>query len=356
MAATAIRAFRHLGVLALLGLLAVVSATPTTAAEPRFFLSMALDGDCIGINGPARTTGTFTVRTPGGRLRAKLRFNTRAQGQHVVCPSIGGIHGGDLLRLRADDGWTRRWTVPRIRVSIDRARDVVSGTTDPGRTLSAETMEGLPFMNGVGETTGPHPIEVAPDGTFRLDLADVTDLTAQDVVFVSAEQPGLTVAAVVGVPFLVVQPATDLISGAGPAGRPVTVRLVRGGIVRGAAVAQSEPTGTFDAAFRDPDGDVVYPRPGDLLRMAIPGGPALRVPAAELRADARSDIAQGRCMPGARFELEVSDGYEVRGRTDADGRFVRDLSDVVDLRRRDGMELTCLFPQGDLFVVFARAR
>jgi hypothetical protein len=347
-------AHRRLLVPLLIGAALLLPGAAGTAAATPFRAEVLLGGGCVSGTGPAGR-GRLEVRTPGGRLRAGTALRAPT-GSWSVCVGTsvlsGGIHGGDRLRVTIGSA-TRSWRVPRIALTIDRVAETIGGTIAPGASLTVDA-----------PAVGPRHVTPDADGRFELALAGVADLRSGSTVEVRSTARGLTTEMLAFVPGLQLTAADPGVSGVGPAGRPVELRLVRDGVTRASARVDDLFLGFFFATLRDSSGNVAYPRPGDRLVSSIDGVRPLRIPASRLSGNAARDRLVGRCMARAPYELDILQrgpggrpiGRSLSGVTDDAGRLVRSLAGRLDLKAGATLGLTCLYPEGDTFTRLGEAR
>lgn len=333
----------------LVAALALVAPPPSAAAADPVRLEVEIGSACVLLRAAPERAFVVTIRTPGGRLRGAVTGRTGKAGRAFGCFGAGleAVNGGDRIRAVVD-GRVRRWTVPRLRMVIDRAADTIVGSATAGSTVALRV---LPATSGRAPLS--RSVSVGRGGSFRLDLAGAVDLRGRDTIMATTAADDLRTGARATVPFLLLTAASDVVVAVGIPRSVTRLALRRHGRVRATAMASDLGEGTVVVALRGRDGGRAYPRGGDRVTTNIPGVGPLRIPSARLRGDAISDVIHGRCMPGARYRLVV-DGPRGRrtvltGRTDPDGRLRRHPR--LDLRRGDLLRLECVYREGDLLRV-----
>src|SRR5262245_59658253 len=117
--------------LACASLLPLISAVPAAAAQHGVTFNAILGlFPCVSGTGPAGQNLTISIKMPSRQLRGRARVQVRNNGQWGACFGTFGdqLNSGD--RLIASAGSYRRvWTVPLLRLRIDRSTGTLSGQT-----------------------------------------------------------------------------------------------------------------------------------------------------------------------------------------------------------------------------------
>jgi hypothetical protein len=337
---------RILAAALLIGLLVAFPAG--AAAAPAITLRVIIGQSCIDGSGPADTPHIATLRTPSGAFRASFRVRSDDTGAWAGCfpfitPTV--INGGDRLRIVAGST-VRHLTVPRLEPRINRVGDVISGRAAPGVDVDILVSHRSNF-----KASSEHPFADQADvnGRYRVDTTAELDLLGGDQVFVVVQQGSDLFGALANVPFMQVSHANNFVLGTVNNGTDLALELYNpNGIRKAVATAGPIVFGFFEVAMFRADGRAAYPLAGDRLIASFSSDARLRLPASSLRGTAVGDVISGRCMADAPYELLA--GFErFAGKTGADGRFQRDISNRMNLRKGDELSLTCLYPTGDLW-------
>jgi hypothetical protein len=319
-------------------------ARPPVAAQTAGpVLDLSLYNYVLGIQtGSANPPSVRVVGSDG-----KLRSETRAEGRptngrwRVELPGLSDpqtrilLRPGDRIEVGLD-GRSTVLTLPELAAEADVSGDVVNGRAGPGIRSARIALHRDANWFAPPNELGTHPVAMAEDGRFRLDLAGQVDLAPGYY----GELIGRT-AAGHSVSFGFAPPAITF-SGTGPAAyvranadtRPVlTLRnridteLFRSGlgIPIGSALFRVDlyQNGNPDfGAYRPSDGEQVGVELDGLLRLDE------RLPRALGSIDRASSTVWGLTEPGAALLLALSgDGSPARRLVaDAEGHFAVDFA------------------------------
>ncbi|CAN5561893.1 hypothetical protein BH20CHL6_BH20CHL6_04600 [soil metagenome] len=356
------RSHRALPIALATALLATAAiAAPVGAGGNSLAFNVGVGQGCLSGTGPPETEHVVSLRTPDGKLRGRFRVDSDREGFWIGCfgTFFGGpvvILGGEQLKVIAG-GEQHTLRVPKLFPQIDRERDVVAGKAPAGDDVLIFVRHRRGFGNG---RTLTRSVSADATGRYSTDFSDEVDLIAFDAVDIAYFNGRDSVSAFAQVPGINLTINDNNVFGVANPGPNVsfTLRAPDGTIKDRTRTGPVLPNFLL-AQFTDPDGDPVYVRMGDRVTASLAGDADVRVPGMALNGSASSDIVAGKCMPNApflvlitRFDFDGEEGEivfeEVRGRTGSDGRFSRNVSSVLDLKRGDDLTLTCRYATGDV--------
>ncbi len=208
------------------------------------------------------------------------------------------VQAGDTLRLYSGLEEVEL-TVPPLDGTVLVESDLVTGRSEPGRSL---TIEALPFGGGRAS------VEVTADenGNFSHDFAGQPDLRYNDIVALSTDVEGHGVGRTITIPGLTLEMDASRLSGTIWRATRFILEARRDGTLLASAPGISSESGEFSAQLLDADGDPLPLREGDELsvtQITRQDGDPLRmtVPELTVSADVATDRVAGLATPGGRL-------------------------------------------------------
>jgi len=229
---------------------------------------------------------------------------------------------------------------------MDRVRDTIQGATRPNARVDILIQHRESFRRTqeflYSEKTGD-------DGKFKVDTSSDFDLVGFDSVTVLLDRGGDFFRATALVPGVQVAHASNFVTGSTNAGNKVNLLLTDHNRRTKSAVSGAPVQfGLFELSMFTNDGRAAYATDGDWLIGSFARDASVQMPESALRGSALTDRISARCTPNAPYMLIVRK-RRFFGFTDAQGRFERDLSLRMNVRRGDQLSLYCMFPTGDVW-------
>lgn len=332
---------------ALVGASLALTMTPgiVSAATPWVRFGADYNGCSVYGVGPRSTLIKVTWKDSNGSLKHVQVVKSKTNGAfQTTCDYDEQVERGDVFTAKVGTR-TRSFTVPALKIGIDRVTDVVSGRGPANTTLTiglpdSDTMEVL--------TTG--------DGSYDQDVTSVHDIIGYDLVSVSyATGDGDVVYRALRAPFVMVyRDRADVRMGGRP-GRLMTVELYDPTVLKSDVDCAVGPTGGCWLQFTDEDGHMVRTRAGDRVTApSIASDLDFIVPAVTTKGVPSTDVLSGTCLAGQSSPYYVeayrpSGGASVSrsGVTSAMGTYRKDVTSSYDLRSGDKLFSECMLPSGD---------
>lgn len=304
---------------------------------------------CVNGTGPRNAEVMAALRTPAGILRDRFLTESDNSGFWGGCfrifePSTF-INGGDRLRVRVG-AKTRLIEIPRLEPTINRVADTIVGSARPFSDVNVSVIHRKTFKK-----SSEHFYTTTADATgrYRVDTTTDFNLIGGDEVAVLTQPGRDTFGSIAFAPGMQIGHANNVVVGSVNNGTHLnlTVRN-REGNKKGDATAGPIFFGFFEVAMFNSGGDAAYPVGNDRVIGSFANDANLRVPVSQLIGSPSDDMVKGRCMANAPYAL-FARNRAFYGKTDASGRFVRDVGTRMNLRRGDELTLYCMYPTGDIW-------
>jgi len=299
-----------------------------------------------GTGGPPESIVVGTLRTADGHLRARFRTLSDAAGMWQGCfnpfdPIEGPtyVNQGDRLTIEAGS-LERLVTIPPVNPMIDRVADTVRGHTKPNSKVVITVFSG-------GETE--YTIDTDETGKFFVDTSSMADIRGGDYLWVYTYDQGDEYRVITVAPYIAFWHGNEQVTGYGKPGRMAVSLTDADGNLKGTAALRLANS-FFRVPLVDDHGLPVYPLGGDWMIGNFASDARLRVPFSQLTASAADNTVTGRCMANAPFVLVINGFRTFQGTTDSTGRFFRDLSGKMNIRRGHELRLRCDYKTGDVFL------
>lgn len=208
------------------------------------------------------------------------------------------IRPGDTVRVYSGDEMAQV-LAPPLDGTVLVESDLVSGRTEPGRSLR---IEAVPFGGGRVSVS----LTADETGLFSHDFAGEPDLRYNDSVGLWTDVGGHGVSRSISIPGLTLDLDASRLSGTVWPNTRLRVEASRDGAVLAGVMGVSGPGGELSAQLLGPDGKPLPLRPGDQLAVTLisrqAGEPlAMTVPELAISADPVSDRVAGLATPGGRL-------------------------------------------------------
>ncbi len=311
---------------------------------------------CVSGTGPASSEVIATLRTPGGHVRGRFRSMTDGAGNWDGCFPLSAINGNDQMRLLIGNR-SRTVRIPRLEPEIDRVADTITGWVRPGDVVFADIGHAVNLRDMTAHTFAD---QANGNGRYVIDTSSEVDLRGGDAVTIFAPHGDDTFGAFVIVPHVNVSHANNFLNGTANNGTDLVFVLTN----RDGKLKADTTAGTSSALFGislftvdlyRANGAAAYPVATDLLASNLASDAVLRIPNGTLAGNPATDVVTGRCMKNAPYALGIG-GEGFFGTTNANGEFARDVTNRMNLRRADQLELTCLYATGDTWFMTNIAR
>ena len=331
-------------------LIATALAAPfVTFGRNPISVQVVIGDNCVSGFGPARKEVIATLRAPDGAIRGRFQAQSDKFGLWGGCfepdePSTF-VNGDDQLRIKVGDR-SRLVTIPNLTPKMDRASDIIEGTTRPNTFVDILIAHRVSFRS---TEFFFYSDKADANGKYKVDTTADFDLIGFDNVTVVAGRGDDFYRATALTPGVQVAHQSNFVTGSANNGRRVALTLSdRNKHLKARVNAGSVQFGLFEATMFRADGSAAYPTGGDWLSGTFARDSALQMPLNALTGVARTDRVTGRCMADAPYKLIVRH-RRFFGVTDSNGRFERDLSLRMNVQRGDQLSLYCMFPTGDVW-------
>lgn len=336
---------------------ALITPALTLAGNAPVTYQLTMGSDCVEGFGPSNASLHFVWRNSAGALKGSANLTTsEATGYWSHCSTDGRfVAVGD--RLKATVGsYTRKFTVPRLTVNVDRVLENFHGTAPAGAPVTLWYVHG-----GCCADFEQHADLVADsNGAWSFSEGYPTDRyngriewTGANGDFVQADDSAAAVEIILG---------KSTVNGDGDAHESFRVVLRDGQTNARKAVARgvANQYGSFSSVFRDDNGQPVNVNPGDRIDgRSLASDMKFLVKDIEASVDVAADTVDGRCLNSSVFiRLVVLRNGNAVGianfEPDEDGTFSVWMGDdetlgydPANIHRGDKVRVTCILVKGD---------
>ncbi len=314
---------------------------PTVAIAPDLTAPQApsatVDAGGVVVTGTAEAGATVIVRTADGTAIGTATVNP--QGDYAVILSPAQANGGTIAVTQSDAAGNVSAptsvaapdiTAPSAPVAnVGADGSVVTGTGEPGATVTVRDGSGTTIGSGVVGADGSFAVPVAPaqanGGTVAVTQTDAAGNVSPAT---AAAAPDITAPAA---PTAIVSANGSAVSGIGEAGATVTVADAGGGVI-GTAVIASDGSYTVALTPARANGEALTASQADAAGNVSPTialtAPDITAPAAPtVSVNANGTAVTGTGEPGARVTITDPDGMNIGSATvAADGRYSATLN------------------------------
>ncbi|USU10010.1 Ig-like domain-containing protein [Sphingomonadaceae bacterium OTU29MARTA1] len=314
---------------------------PTVAVAPDLTAPQApsatVDAGGVVVTGTAEAGATVIVRTADGTAIGTVTVNP--QGDYAVILNPVQANGGTIAVTQSDAAGNVSAptsvaapdiTAPSAPVAnVGADGSVVTGTGEPGATVTVRDGSGTTIGSGVIGADGSFAVPVAPaqanGGTVAVTQTDAAGNVSPAT---AAAAPDITAPAA---PTAIVSANGSAVSGIGEAGATVTVADAGGGVI-GTAVVASDGSYTVALTPARANGEALTASQADAAGNVSPTialtAPDITAPAAPtVSVNANGTVVTGTGEPGARVTITDPDGTRIGSATvAADGRYSATLS------------------------------
>jgi hypothetical protein len=255
----------------------------------------------------------------------------------TACDPDERVWQGDVITT-VTDGRTRRVTVPRMSISVDRDTDVISGVGPTTGELGASGVD----------------IAVDPDGRWSFGATPPGQFRGGETWRLAWTSPkGDSVWRDMMSPTIYAYPGLSEVVLYGRPGKRVSARLLDGSDVERASVGcQLGRSGACRLEFIDDAGDPIVARPGDrVVSSDIASDAMVPIRAIGVTASAATDQIQGGCPDYNNLVVTIHHPGQSRVQTfwrGWGGGFRIDASSHFDIRSGDRVEVICQTLPGDI--------
>ncbi len=314
---------------------------PTVAIAPDLTAPQApsatVDAGGVVVTGTAEAGATVIVRTADGTAIGTVTVNP--QGDYAVILNPVQANGGTIAVTQSDAAGNVSAptsvaapdiTAPSAPVAnVGADGSVVTGTGEPGATVTVRDGSGTTIGSGVIGADGSFAVPVAPaqanGGTVAVTQTDAAGNVSPAT---AAAAPDITAPAA---PTAIVSANGSAVSGIGEAGATVTVADAGGGVI-GTAVVASDGSYTVALTPARANGEALTASQADAAGNVSPTialtAPDITAPAAPtVSVNANGTVVTGTGEPGARVTITDPDGTRIGSATvAADGRYSATLN------------------------------
>ncbi len=314
---------------------------PTVAIAPDLTAPQApsatVDAGGVVVTGTAEAGATVIVRTADGTAIGTATVNP--QGDYAVILRPAQANGGTIAVTQSDAAGNVSAptsvaapdiTAPSAPVAnVGADGSVVTGTGEPGATVTVRDGSGTTIGSGVVGADGSFAVPVAPaqanGGTVAVTQTDAAGNVSPAT---AAAAPDITAPAA---PTAIVSANGSAVSGIGEAGATVTVADAGGGVI-GTAVVASDGSYTVALTPARANGEALTASQADAAGNVSPTialtAPDITAPAAPtVSVNANGTVVTGTGEPGARVTITDPDGTRIGSATvAADGRYSATLN------------------------------
>ncbi len=312
-----------------------VAIAPDLTAPPA--PSATVDAGGVVVTGTAEAGATVIVRTADGTAIGTATVNP--QGDYAVILNPVQANGGTIAVTQSDAAGNVSTptsvaapdiTAPSAPVAnVGADGSVVTGTGEPGATVTVRDGSGTTIGSGVVGADGSFAVPVAPaqanGGTVAVTQTDAAGNVSPAT---AAAAPDITAPAA---PTAIVSANGSAVSGIGEAGATVTVADAGGGVI-GTAVVASDGSYTVALTPARANGEALTASQADAAGNVSPTialtAPDITAPAAPtVSVNANGTVVTGTGEPGARVTITDPDGTRIGSATvAADGRYSATLN------------------------------
>jgi hypothetical protein len=325
---------------ALMAIATVAMSEAVAAAEPPITVTAVegIDGCAFG-TAPANTNLTISIKTSSGELRSRERLHVSPFAEWESCTTNADpLNAHDRIIIESP-GHRMVFNLALLTVKIDRATGFLGGRAPANAALDVATSESKELTH----------VRANAQGYWRLPGKHV--LQAFQFAGVRLVNGAKTLEAVADAPGVQITRADNVLRGQATTLAPIQIRLLSpSGSVRSAVTVQSNGL-LWTATLVDGQGRATYPESGDTLTISIEPGARFTIPDGAIHGDASKNRLSGRCMPGARYLVDVqgtNQDYLVRGVTNSAGLLRQHLN--ADLTVGWDLTLECFYPTGDVYI------
>jgi hypothetical protein len=333
--------------------LGVLLATPASAITRNISFDIWIGEECVGGRGTDDTTGKVTWRDSDGVIKQAGRVRTDKKGYWRYCGDWQEIvERGDTI-----DAWIggvdRSVTIPRLKVAVDRASDVISGKAPAG---SVVTLEGCARYSIDWANCRTTSVVADGSGDYSYDWSPLANLRGRDWVEADLLVGRDHFRRAADVPYIAVSRGSASFYGHYRPYRQLEVTLSDDGVVKDVwrGRADGSSYGWFRGRFADAQGHSEWTRAGDTISISEPGFEVdFRVPNVRATIYKGSDIVKGVCVPNRPFKVTATNRAGTRtatmaGKAGSDGRFKRDFTKKMNITSGTVIWIYCSLDSGDL--------
>lgn len=324
---------------------------PGAQADSGPSLGFQLDlGGCPAGTAPASKKVSVEWRSAENELKGKTNVRSDSDGNWYLDPCWNrGVESGDVLKATVGTR-VRTLIVPDLWISADRVTNIVGGDAPAGAALDLDVRV---FAGWSSDSFKDYyaTTSAAGDGTFSYDFTSVAKVRDAYIMATWTSAHGDTVQFDGGTSNIEVTRGSSAFDGRATPGALVTVQLLDSGLQpRATGLASTNQFGEFSGTFLNANELPVLVHAGDTVRdTTLASNLDWTVPAIPVSINAATDVVSGTCLPKLYFLLEGGrdGGLFIEGKTDAGGKFSRDVTSQENLRSGDPVTIMCKLATGD---------